>query len=100
MYTRNDNPAVDVLNDLSVTDSYRILFLEDNPDDVELMENELTEAGIQFISNRVDNKNEFIKTVADFCPDIILADYSLTMFNGMQAFRMLKEKGFIVPFIL
>jgi len=79
---------------------YQILFLEDNPDDVELIEHELTEAGMKFMSRRIDNKNQFLKEVIDFRPDIILADYSLTMFNGVQAFRMLKEKNIIVPFIL
>jgi signal transduction histidine kinase len=79
---------------------YQILFLEDNPDDVELIEHELTEAGMKFMSRRIDNKNQFLKEVVDFRPDIILADYSLTMFNGVQAFRMLKEKNIIVPFIL
>ena len=79
---------------------YQILFLEDNPDDVELIENELTEAGMKFMSRRIDKKNQFLKEVADFLPDIILADYSLSMFNGVQAFRMLKEKNMNVPFIL
>jgi two-component system sensor histidine kinase UhpB len=79
---------------------YQILFLEDNPDDVELIENELTEAGMKFESRRTDSKNQFLKEVTDFGPDIILADYSLSMFNGVQAFRMLKEKNMIVPFIL
>jgi len=79
---------------------YQILFLEDNPDDVELMEHELMEAGMNFMSRRIDNKNQFLKEVVDFCPDVILADYSLSMFNGVQAFRMLKEKNMNIPFIL
>lgn len=79
---------------------YQILFLEDNPDDVELMEQELKDSGMQFTSRRVDNKNQFVKEVIEFQPDIVLADYSLSMFNGMQAFRMIKEKDIVVPFIL
>ncbi len=86
--------------DFESAEIYQILFLEDSPDDVELMEHELKEAGMQFTSRRIDNKGEFIKEVNDFGPDIILADYSLTMFNGMQAFRMLKEANLSVPFIL
>lgn len=77
-----------------------ILFLEDNPDDVELMEFELKEAGINYISKRVDGRNDFIKEAAYFDPDLVLADYSLSMFNGMQAFRILKEVNNAVPFIL
>lgn len=82
------------------TKSYRIFFLEDNPDDVELMKHELQEADIQFVAQRVDNKKEFIETVLKFQPDIILADYSLRMFNGMQAFKLLKQENISIPFIL
>ncbi|GHN02220.1 hypothetical protein WSM22_37090 [Cytophagales bacterium WSM2-2] len=81
-------------------DFYRILFLEDNPDDAELMEHELHEAKVQFISKRIDKKKDFIDTVASFQPDVILADYSLSMFNGMQAFQLLKKENTYVPFIL
>jgi two-component system sensor histidine kinase UhpB len=86
--------------DLNLDEVHQILFLEDNPDDVELMEHELREAGVRFMSRRVDGKNEFVNEVKDFKPDVILADYSLPMFNGMQAFRILKEKRITVPFIL
>ncbi|MBI1767608.1 MAG: response regulator [Bacteroidetes bacterium] len=102
MEDKNTSLLVDDVKeiDFESAETYQILFLEDSPDDVELMEHELKEAGMQFISRRVDNKNQFIKEVVDFQPDIVLADYSLTMFNGMQAFRMLKEENLIVPFIL
>jgi len=99
----NNNDEDQLVVDAGGTDVeevYQILFLEDNPDDVELMEHELTEAGMHFNSIRVDNKNEFMQEVTAFRPDVILADYSLSMFNGMQAFRMLKEKKIAVPFIL
>src|SRR5258708_35830287 len=79
---------------------YRILFLEDNPDDVELMQHELNEARFQFTSQRVDKKMEFLKQVFEYRPDVILADYSLWAFNGIQAFHMLKKEKLIIPFIL
>jgi len=78
----------------------RILFLEDNPDDVELMLHELKEALISCKSKRVQTKNEFTREVKEFKPHVILADYSLPMFTGMEAFRMLKRKGLSIPFIL
>jgi len=99
MNRTNDDQLVDDENRVN-TVVYQILFLEDNPDDVELMENELTEAGMQFSSRRIDNKKGFMKEVIDFRPDVVLADYSLSMFNGMQAFRMLKDKNMVIPFIL
>jgi two-component system sensor histidine kinase UhpB len=99
MSNRNEGQLVEEAKDVDLH-VYQILFLEDNPDDVELMENELAEAGMQFTSRRVDKKNEFMRIVSDFRPDIILADYSLSMFDGVQAFRMLKAKDMVVPFIL
>lgn len=102
MIEKNTSLLVDDVREIDFESSevYQILFLEDSPDDVELMEHELTDAGMQFTSRRVDNKDQFIKEVIDFRPDIVLADYSLSMFNGMQAFRMLKEEKLVVPFIL
>lgn len=102
MSDNNLSLLVDDLNDMEFesSDIYQILFLEDNADDVELMEHELHESGMQFTSRRVDNKDKFIKEVIDFSPDIILADYSLTAFNGMEAFRKLKSENLTVPFIL
>ncbi|HEU5289565.1 MAG TPA: response regulator [Cyclobacteriaceae bacterium] len=78
----------------------RILFLEDNLDDVELMRSELEEASMKFTSVRVDRQQEFSRQVQKFQPSIILADYSLPSFNGMDAFRMIKRKKLGIPFIL
>ncbi len=80
--------------------TYRILFLEDNPDDIELMRHELSEAGMDFISEQTDKRLDFGKFVSDFKPDIILADYSLSTFNGMQAFYILRKEDLLIPFIL
>ena len=80
---------------------HKILFLEDEPQDVELMVHELKEAGFENIpSKRVSSKKEFLNALDEFNPDVIIADYSLPMFNGMHAFRLFKEKKLKVPFIL
>lgn len=97
---KNTGGLLEVDEGIASNDIHRILFLEDNPDDVELMENELSETGMKFKSMRVDKKSEFLKEVVSFHPDVVLADYSLSMFNGMQAFRMMKERDIIIPFIL
>jgi DNA-binding NarL/FixJ family response regulator len=77
----------------------RILFLEDNVHDVELMKQELQHAGFNSFKH-VTSKKDFLDALDDFKPDIILADYSLPMFNGMHAFRLFKEKQIFIPFIL
>jgi signal transduction histidine kinase len=78
----------------------KILFLEDSADDMELMLHELREASMSCTAKRVDKKKEFTQVVDEFQPHIILADYSLPLFTGMEAFRMLKRKRLNIPFIL
>src|SRR6186713_1066259 len=79
---------------------YKILFLEDNRDDVELMEHELRNAKIPFLSTQVSRKKDILDRVKEFEPDIILVDYSLPTFNGIEAFRMIKAEQQYMPFIL
>lgn len=79
---------------------YKILFIEDNEQDVRLMKRELDQAGVENISRQVSTRQEFLEALDTFRPDIILADYSLPIFNGMHAFRLYKDSGGTVPFIL
>lgn len=78
----------------------KILFLEDEEQDVELMKHELDQAGFRNKWKRVSSKKEFLDALEKFKPDVILADYSLPMFNGMHAFRLFKEQRIFIPFIL
>lgn len=77
----------------------RILILEDVPTDAELMEDELKESGMTFISKRVAARTAFINAINGFCPDIILSDYSLPSFDGQSALKIAMEKCPDTPFI-
>ncbi|MEN6319713.1 MAG: PAS domain S-box protein [Syntrophaceae bacterium] len=77
----------------------RILILEDVPSDAELMEDELTESGLTFVSKRVATKASFIKACDEYEPDIILSDYSLPSFDGLSAMKLALEKCPDVPYI-
>jgi CheY-like chemotaxis protein len=79
---------------------FRILIVEDLPTDAELTERELRKAHIAFTTRRVETKEAFLKELVDFEPDIILSDYRLPQFNGLEALRLLKEHELEVPFIL
>lgn len=78
----------------------KILFIEDVPSDKELAEMELRKEGIVFISEVVETKNDFIQALNLFNPDLIISDYSLPSFDGMQALTIAKEFYPTVPFIL
>jgi CheY-like chemotaxis protein len=68
-----------------MSESRRILILEDNPADVELIQFELQEAGLNFTSKTVKAEKEYVQAIQDYCPDLILSDYDLITYNGALA---------------
>ncbi len=78
----------------------RILLLEDVTPDADLMELELARAGLCFTLRRVEKRDEFLRNLNEFRPDIVLADYSLPQFTALEALRLMHASGADVPFIL
>lgn len=78
----------------------RVLILEDNPADAELVEYELREAGFTFTPERVADRKSYIKALREFRPDIILSDYDLPSFTGADALQIKRELCPHIPFIL
>jgi PAS domain S-box-containing protein len=77
-----------------------ILMLEDIPIDAEMIERELQNANILYNSRRVASKNKFLKELEICSPDLVLADYSLPQFSGLEALKIVREKKKRIPFIL
>jgi PAS domain S-box-containing protein len=78
----------------------RILILEDVPADAELIEHELRKNGLVFASKLVDTKESFLKALDDFQPILILSDYKLPAFDGLEALKIVRERYPDIPFIL
>ena len=70
----------------------RILILDDVGADAELEEYALLDAGLVFTSKVVDQEADFVKALDEFLPDIILSDYDLPTFNGLEALEIAKGK--------
>lgn len=77
----------------------RILILEDAVSDAELMEDDLKQAGLLFVSKRVAARQAFVNALNDFNPDIVLADYNLPGFDGKWALKISQDKYPEIPFI-
>ncbi|OGP89486.1 MAG: hypothetical protein A2156_11105 [Deltaproteobacteria bacterium RBG_16_48_10] len=77
----------------------RILILEDEPTDAELMERELRKVGMSFASKRVDTREAFLQATKGFNPDLILADCLLPSFDGLSALEIAQQYCPSVPFI-
>jgi two-component sensor histidine kinase len=78
----------------------RILILEDLPADAELMKDELLSAKIDFTSKWVETKEDFLKELDSFKPDLILSDYSLPSFTGLEALKIVRKRFPFLPFII
>lgn len=82
---------MDILNDKEgLTKEIRILMLEDNQDDVELIKMALTKSGMDF-SMKVINKEKELKS-EDFSEyDIVLCDYNITDYDGLRSTLYIRE---------
>ena len=78
----------------------KILFVEDNQDDLMLLQHEIKSAGIYFDSRVAQTQEEFEEALSTFQPEIILSDYSLPHFDGITAFTIAKSKSPHTPFII
>ena len=78
----------------------RILFVEDNSSDVELEVIELRKENLSFEYTTVFTDKDLRKALVEFIPDLIISDYSMPSFNGLQALKVVKEINTDIPFIL
>jgi PAS domain S-box-containing protein len=80
--------------------SLKLLLLEDIPTDAELVLHEIKKSGIHFTKHIVETEEDYIAGILEFKPDIILSDYSLPHFDGMQALLIRQDMDPTIPFIL
>jgi signal transduction histidine kinase len=78
----------------------KILNLEDDPEDFDIINFILESSGLSFVSRRVDTKHHFLSALHDYQPDIILSDHSLPTFTSTEALLLCNENNFQIPFIL
>ncbi|HKQ90223.1 MAG TPA: response regulator [Blastocatellia bacterium] len=79
--------------------SMRILYLEDNPADVELSRAVLEKDGLKYEMTVVDTREDYVAALEAGGYDLILADYHLPSFDGMEALEIAREKYSWLPFI-
>ena len=78
----------------------RILHLEDNPLDSQLVRDQLSVAGVEADITVVSTREDFLATLPREKWDLILADYRLPKFTGIEALDIVREQDRVTPFIL
>jgi PAS domain S-box-containing protein len=78
----------------------RVLMIEDNPVDAELCVEFLSVAQFEVVADIAQTPKELLAFVKNGSYDVILADYNLGTWTGMDAFDLLQEEGCEIPFIL
>jgi len=74
--------------------------VEDSTYDAELLLQSLDRAGYELLYERVDNEQGMRKALADKSWDLVISDYVLPRFSGMDALRILKEMQIDIPFVV
>src|SRR5438067_2451905 len=80
-------------------DILHVLVLEDNPEDAELIIDELKQSGFQVDWHRVETEADYVARLNTRI-EVILADYSLPTFDAPHALQLLRAQGLVIPFIV
>ena len=84
----------------AASETIRILWLEDNPDEIALGLQTLRNAGLKVRCEAVESPDEFKQRLESRKFDIVLADYQLPSWSGIEALELLRKTSSEIPFIL
>ncbi|TAK25025.1 MAG: hybrid sensor histidine kinase/response regulator [Chloroflexota bacterium] len=87
------------MTDPAIRGRLRVLVLEDNPLDAELVVRELSRGGRSVAWVRVETEREFVANLSDDI-DIILVDYALPRFDAIAAIERVRRSGLDIPLIV
>lgn len=78
----------------------RILIVEDKPDDADLAKHEIRRILNDCEFQVVETRDEFVLGLERFQPDVVLSDYTLPHFDGMQALKLTLQYAPLTPLII
>jgi signal transduction histidine kinase len=77
-----------------------VLLVEDSPDDAELNVSQLRRGGFAVSCDTVQTAEDFTRQVRAHPYQIILADYNLPHWRGIEALDVLRREGLDIPLIM
>lgn len=78
----------------------KILHLEDQPSDADLVARILRNANITSDLMLVSTREEYTTALEEFAPELVLSDHNLPAFNSMEAMGILRKSNLNIPFVL
>ena len=78
----------------------RVLLVEDSEDDAVLLTRELQKGGYKPTIERVDTPEAMKKALTDQKWDIVISDYVMPKFSGLDALKILQKTEHDLPFII
>jgi sigma-B regulation protein RsbU (phosphoserine phosphatase) len=78
----------------------RMLIVEDSEDDALLLVIELRRGGYSPIFQRVETVEAMRKALEEKSWDLVISDYVLPSFSGLEALQMVRRSGLDLPFII
>ena len=78
----------------------RVLLLEDSPYDAELVLRALRENGFDVVYDIAQSPGQFLRSIRSACYDVVLADYNLPQWRGMEALALMREEDLEIPLII
>jgi two-component system, NtrC family, sensor kinase len=88
------------LERMPMENDLRILLVEDLPSDAELIEREIRTAGYIPAIHRVETRQDFVGSLLEYAPDVIVSDCLLSEFTGREALALAGEHAPSTPFIM
>jgi len=77
-----------------------VLMVEDNPSDAHLLMHELKRVGREVRLDVVSTREGLLAALRGDGHDVVLSDYNLVGWNGLDVLRLMQEQGAPQPFIL
>lgn len=78
----------------------RVLHVEDSEVDHEVLMAHLRRGGLQVACQRVETGETFLSALHAHPWDVVIADYNLPGFTGLQALDLLRASSLLIPFII
>ena len=85
---------------MSMTQSLKILLLEDNAEDAEMVQRLLKKANPAYQLYVASDKETYLGALDYFQPHIVLSDNNLPQFNATEALLIIQQRSLFIPFIL